>query len=297
MASVSAQERVGSVLDGRFTLERLVGRGAMADVYQATDMMADPALSLNSAQVALKILRQALTREKDALKRFEREAKVQAMIRHRNVAALLGSGITDRGEPYLVVELLRGKSLRTVIKTEGRVSPARAASYTWQALQGLSAVHSRGVLHRDLKPANLMLEPSPGPFERVVLIDFGFAALEGGAKLTQQGHVVGSLTYLAPERLRGEAGDERSDLYAMGVILFELLAGAPPFSGTDDFELIGLHLSEPPPRVADVAPGVVVPPALEDIIARSMDKTLEGRYASALDMAAAVEAASRGIAP
>jgi serine/threonine protein kinase len=294
---VSAHERVGSVLDGRFTLERLVGRGAMADVYQATDLAADPGLSHNSSQVAIKILRHALTRERDALKRFDREAKVQAMIRHRNVAALLGSGVTERGEPYLVVELLRGKSLRTVIKTDGRVSAARASSYIWQALQGLSAVHARGVLHRDLKPANLMLEPSPGPVERVVLIDFGFAALEGGAKLTQQGHVVGSLTYLAPERLRGEAGDERSDLYAMGVILFELLAGAPPYSGTDDFELIGLHLSEPPPRVADVAPGVAVPTGLEAIIARAMAKGLDERYASAHDMAAAIEATTLAIAP
>jgi serine/threonine protein kinase len=286
---VSGNDRVGSVLDGRYTLERMIGKGAMADVYQASVP--------DGAKVAIKIMRQALTRERDALKRFDREAKVQAMLRHRNVAGLLGSGVTDRGEPYLVVELLRGKSLRTVIRTEGRVSAARAASYVWQALQGLSAVHASGVLHRDLKPANLMLEPSPGPVERVVLIDFGFAALEGGAKLTQQGHVVGSLTYLAPERLRGEAGDERSDLYAMGVILFELLAGVPPFAGSDDFELISMHLGDPPPRIADVVPGLTPPRALETIIARAMAKSLDERYASALEMAEAVELASRAIPP
>ncbi len=290
---MSANDRVGSVLDGRYTLERLVGRGAMAEVYQATDVAGSPP----GSQVAIKIMRQALTRERDAVKRFDREAKVQAMIRHRNVAALLGSGITDRGEPYLVVELLRGKSLRTVIKTETRVSPAKASSYIWQALKGLSAVHERQVLHRDLKPANLMLEPSPGPVERVVLIDFGFAALEGGAKLTQQGHVVGSLTYLAPERLRGEAGDERSDLYAMGVILFELLAGVPPFTGSDDFDLISMHLSEPPPRIAEVAPGVEVPRALERIIEHAVAKAAEDRYATALEMAAALEEIAQVVAP
>jgi len=282
-------DRVGTVLGGRYTLQRLIGRGAMADVYQAEDQ--------ETGHVAIKILRQAMTRDADAVKRFDREAQVQAMIRHRNVAALLGSGVTDRGEPFLVVELLRGKSLRTVIKTEGRVGGARAASYVWQSLQGLAAVHARGVLHRDLKPANLMLEPSPGPVERVVLIDFGFAALEGGSKLTQQGHVVGSLTYLAPERLRGEAGDERSDLYAMGVILFELLAGAPPFAGADDFELISMHLSTPAPQVGEIAPGVTVPTPLEEIIDRSMAKHPDERYASAYDMAVAVETASRSIAP
>jgi serine/threonine protein kinase len=295
--AVSAHDRVGSVLDGRFALERLVGRGAMADVYQATDVVGEPGTSPAGSQVAIKILRQALARDAGALKRFEREAQVQAMIRHRNVAALLGSGVTDRGEPYLVVELLRGKSLRTVIKTETRVSAPRATSYIWQALKGLAAVHERQVLHRDLKPANLMLEPSPGPVERVVLIDFGFAALEGGAKLTQQGHVVGSLTYLAPERLRGEAGDERSDLYAMGVILFELLAGVPPFTGSDDFELISMHLSEPPPRFIDAVPGLEVPRPLERIIEHAMAKIPEDRYATALEMAAALEEVAQVVAP
>jgi len=260
----------------------------MADVYAALD-------NTGAGHVAIKILRQSLAREPEALRRFDREVKVQGMIRHRNVAQLLGSGATIAGEPYLVVELLRGKSLRTVLKAEQRVSPARAASYTWQALQGLAAVHKGKVLHRDLKPANLMLEPSPGPVDRVVLIDFGFAALEGSSKLTAQGHVVGSLTYLAPERLRGEAADERSDLYAMGVIFYELLAGRPPFVGADDFELINLHLAEPPPVIEAIAPGVVVPQELEEVLDRALSKESADRYASALEMADAIQAASAAI--
>src|SRR5690606_4225851 len=165
------------------------------------------------------------------------------------------SGITpDGSEPFLALELLRGKTLRGVIKSEGRVAPRRAASYAWQALQGLHAVHEAGVLHRDLKPANIMLEPSPGPIERVVLIDFGFATFEGSAKLTQQGTVVGSLTYIAPERLRGEEPDRRADVYALGIVLFELLAGRPPFVADDDFELIGMHVQDEPPRLAALAP-------------------------------------------
>src|SRR5262249_5595971 len=138
-------------------------------------------------------------------------------------------------------------------------------------------------------------EPSPGPVDRVVLIDFGFAALEGSSKLTAQGHVVGSLTYLAPERLRGELADERSDLYAMGVILYELLAGRPPFVGADDFELINLPLSEPPAALDDVVPGLEVPVELQDVLDRSLAKQAGDRYASATDMADAIEQASRAI--
>jgi serine/threonine-protein kinase len=129
--------------------------------------------------VAVKILRDQLTRDHEAVARFQREAEVQAKIQHRNVAALYGSGVTDAAEPYLVVELLRGHSLRAVLKQQGSVAPARALSYAWQALQGWPRSTPRACCTAT-KPANLMLEPSPGPVERVIVIDFGFAALEGG---------------------------------------------------------------------------------------------------------------------
>ena len=285
-------ERVGEILDGRYRLDKVIGRGAMADVFRAHD-------GETGAAVAVKILRLALslTNENEALRRFEREAHVQGLVRHRNVAALFGSGVTGRGEPYLVVELLRGKSLRTVIKGEGRIAPARAASYAWQALQGLGAVHERGILHRDLKPANLMLEASPGPVDRVILIDFGFATLEGDARLTQQGHVVGSLTYLAPERLRGEQADTRSDIYSLGVIAFELLAGRAPFIGTDDFDLIQRHIEDPPPSLALLMEDHDAAERLDPIIHRALAKAADDRYASALDMAHELELAARRIAP
>ena len=276
-------QRVGQVVDKRFRVEELIGKGAMADVYRALD------LSTHS-YVALKFLKRQLSGDPEAQARFRREGEVQARLRHRNVAALLATGVT-RDQPYLAVELLRGKTLRGVIKSEGKLAPVRAASYAWQALSGLEAVHGAGVLHRDLKPANIMLEPSGGPVDRVVLIDFGFATFDGSTKLTLQGAVVGSLTYIAPERLRGEAPDQRSDLYAIGIILYELLCGAPPFVGADDFELIDRHLNDEPRSICDVDPSL--PDELDQVLWRALAKSQDERYATATEMAADLEAAAQ----
>jgi eukaryotic-like serine/threonine-protein kinase len=281
---VAEDPRLGQIVGDRFRLDRLIGRGAMADVYQALDQQTQGA-------VAIKVLRHTHLTDAVSKARFAREAEVQAKLRHRNIAALLATGVTDRLEPFLAVELLRGKTLRGVIKNEGQIAPVRAASYAWQALSGLSAVHAQGILHRDLKPANIMLEPSPGPVDRVVLIDFGFASFDGGARLTAQGTVVGSLTYIAPERLRGEPADHRSDLYAVGVILFELLTGVPPFRSDDDFELMEMHVHDDAPSVRSLDPSL--PVALEQVIACALQKHQADRYATATAMADALELAAQ----
>ena len=272
-------DRNGQVIGERFRIDALLGRGASADVFRAVDLA-------TSAYVALKILRQEIA-DPSGKERFAREGALQARLRHKNVAALLASGVTNRSEPFLVLELLRGTSLRGVVKKAGRIEPRRATSYAWQALQGLTAVHAAGILHRDLKPANIMLEPSPGPVERVVLIDFGFASMEGNAKLTQQGTVVGSLTYIAPERLRGEPIDQRSDLYAIGTVLYELLAGHPPFRGATDLELVEAQLHAAPARL-----GLGLPPIFDDIMATALAKHQDERFANAAAMAEALERAA-----
>jgi serine/threonine protein kinase len=290
------RDRIGSVIDGRYRIDRLIGRGAMAEVFRATQL-ADAAAAPGSAgrAVAVKIISQQVSTNPNARERFAREAHVQAMIRHRNVAALLGSGFTAEREPYLALELLRGRSLRSVLKAEGAVAPRRAASYVWQALQGLAAVHAAGVLHRDLKPANIMIEPISGGGDRLTLIDFGFASLDGSAKLTQQGTVVGSLTYMAPERLRGDTPDERADLYSLGIVLFELLTGVPPYAADDDLDLIDMHLNGPMPRLYDPLAGISQP--LVEVVRTALGKQADERYASALEMAQALEEAAPSLAP
>ena len=274
----------GDVIMGRYSILRPLGVGSMAEVFAAYD-------TKREREVALKLIRRNLARDPETIRRLEREAKVQRMIRHRNVAKLYGGGVTEKNEPYLVVELLAGRSLRDILKMEGMVEWPRATGYAWQALQGLEAIHAVGVMHRDLKPANLMLQPDAGPIERVVLIDFGFAALEGGGRLTAQGHVVGSLAYLPPERLMGEPGDERSDIYALGVVLYELVAGRRPFVAPDDIDLINMHLEMPPVRPNILTPDAMIPPQMEAIILQSLAKDPADRPHTAAAMADALAAA------
>jgi eukaryotic-like serine/threonine-protein kinase len=271
----------GQVIDGRYTIIKLIGRGAMADVFEARD-------SATQEKVAIKILRDVMSQDPDAVARFEREAQVQQRIRHPNVAVMYGAGMHG-SSPYLALELLGGRSLLNVLKHEKQVPLMRAVAYGWQALQGLAATHAAGVLHRDLKPANLMLRPNGDGTERVVLIDFGFASLEGAAGITRQGFVVGSLTYMAPERLRSEPVDARADLYGLAVVLYELLAGIPPFRNDDDTTLIGEILEDAPPPLTQLVPEV--PEAVDRVIAKALAKYPSERAASADEMAAELAAA------
>ena len=278
----------GTCIDGRFVIVRYIGHGATSDVYEAQDQR-------SGLHVAVKIMNHSRLRDPEAQARFHREAEVQEMIDHDNVARLHGDGVTAANQPYLVVELFSGRCLRTVLNEVTRVHPLHAASYTWQALTGLSACHAAGVRHRDLKPDNMMLKPSPGPVERVALIDFGFASLQGGARLTREGFVVGSLSYIAPERLRGMAGDERSDIYGLGIVFYELLTGRPPFQAESELALARKHIEEQPAALARAVPGLSIPPQLEAVVFHALEKNPAARPQSALAITTALEEAAQHV--
>jgi serine/threonine-protein kinase len=271
--------RAGDVIAERYEVVRLIGRGAMADVFEAGDRSA-------KRLVALKLLRTGLALDPEVRARFTHEARTQAAVRHRNVAVLHDAGF-DGSRPFLAMELLGGRSMAHLLHHETRVEGLRAAVYAYQTLQGLAATHAVGVVHRDLKPGNLMLEPSTGRFERVVLIDFGFAALGASTGLTRQGVVVGSPSYMAPERLRGEPIDARADLYSVGVMLYELLTGRCPFVG-DPADILAMHLTDtpaPPSTLTEVSP------AMDQIILRALAKDPGERAPSAQAMADELEQA------
>jgi serine/threonine-protein kinase len=279
----------GDLVDGRYQVIRQLGTGAVAVVYEAIDRASGDC-------VALKIVRGSVARDRETLARLELEVEVQRRIEHPNVARILGSGTTAERAPYLVVELLRGRTLREAIHCRPRPDAARAVAWAGQILAGLDATHAAAVLHRDLKPANVILVPSGGAIERVVLIDFGFAALAGkGRRLTMIGEVVGSMAYVAPERLNGDVGDPRSDLYGVGVILYELLAGRRPFVPTDELDLVAMQLEADPPSLRAVAPddaAAAIAPAVEEVVMRALAKRPDQRFASAAAMAEALARAA-----
>lgn len=278
------QRMIGKTVAGRYSLVRLLGDGGMGAVYKAED-------NILRRFVALKLLHPAAAANPAAVERFLREAQAAASIGHPNIIDILDFGQSD-GKPYLVMEYLRGRSLADALATDGPFSVRQACAVATHALAGLQAAHDRGILHRDLKPANLMLAARFGDRTFVKLLDFGFAALLGeGApqdrSLTPARTLVGTPAYAAPERLRGDdRRDPRTDLYGLGVVLFEMLAGVRPFDASTFSELARKVQNDPPPSLRLYRPDA--PEALERVIAKALAKRPEERFADAESFAAAL---------
>jgi serine/threonine-protein kinase len=267
---------------GRYEIVAPLGRGGMARVMRAKDLVL-------GREVALKLLDSKAS--PDLAHRFEREARAIARLDHPGCVRIL-----DCGPRYIVMEALAGQTLAAALD-KGPFEEARARRVARAVLAALAHAHARGVLHRDVKPANVMLAGArprvtdrPGPAswpERVVLIDFGLACLDDEARTTAVGSCFGSPSYLAPERLLGRPFDARADLYAVGVMLYEMLAGARPFAGATPEETMQLALRRPPRPLRalrrDLSPG------LEAVVLRALAKDPRKRFADAEDMLAALE--------
>ncbi|MWA05235.1 protein kinase [Actinomadura sp. LD22] len=265
----------GTELGGRYRLEGLIGRGGMGEVWRAVDTRL-------RRPVAVKALPAELADVPGAMERFEREAEATAALQHPGIMVVFDVGRTEDGLAYLVMELLEGEDLRTVMRRRpGGLPIAEAAGLAVQIADALAAAHSRGIVHRDIKPANLFVLADG----RLKLCDFGIAGLADAAtRLTQDGGSVGTPLYMAPEQYRGEAADFRSDLYAFGCVLHEMLTGGPPFrSGSGMPGLMYAHLNEPPPRVSAVRADV--PPYLERLVLDLLAKDVDRRPASAAAVA------------
>jgi serine/threonine protein kinase len=297
-----AASLVGLVIGGRYLIERLLGEGGMGAVYQAehTHMR---------KRFAVKVLHPEMSRLPEVVARFEREAMAAAHIEHPNVAAATDFGKLDDGSFFLVLEYVEGKSLRDAL-AEGRIELGRAIHVTRQIASALARAHALGIVHRDLKPENVMLVAREGDENVVKVLDFGIAKVpvgdlfgdhkSPGQALTQLGMVYGTPEYMAPEQALGQAIDARADLYALGVMLFEMLTGVRPFDHDSKVTLLGMHVTAPIPRLSDKLAETSFPPEIESIVATLLAKEARARFADAkalidaLDVAGA-ELTARGI--
>ena len=241
-----AAELIDQVVLERYLIEAQIGRGAMGTVYRGSDIRTHRA-------VAIKVLHPHLCDEPTMLARFRREARVAARLSHENVVTVLDVG-AHHDMQVMVLELAPGPTLRDIME-EGPVPDARAHRLIAAILRGLEHAHGTGLIHRDLKPENVIVEPLPDGSERPRIVDFGIAALAdpddslGGGKLTGTGVVIGTPMYMAPEQAMGESIDQRIDLFSLGVTMYEMLAGKPPFSGSVN-EIVLANVHKDPPRIA-----------------------------------------------
>ena len=236
------------MIDGQWQLVTRIGRGATGEIWRAVSYTAS-----GGEPVALKLLRADLASDAEMVERFEREIETGKRIDHPNAVRIVGGGCSPRGERYLVMEEIRGRPLSTVAATEAPLDPRRVADIGRQIARGLGAAHDVGVIHRDLKPENVLVARRPGGEERVVVFDFGLSFAERGepmsSRLTAQEFRIGTPGYMAPEYIAGGAVEPRSDLYALGVVLYELAAAQMPFDGPPP-KIFRAQLTQDPPPLA-----------------------------------------------
>jgi serine/threonine-protein kinase len=296
---MSSASLIGRTLGGRFRIIGFIGEGAMASVYRAVQVQ-------EPRDVAVKVMHPHLTGDPTFVGRFRREAKAAAQIQHPNTVQIVDFGVDDR-VLYIAMELLGGQDLFETLVVERRLGERRAVRILIQICDALIAAHEKGIVHRDLKPENIMLLP-PDPrdptVERVKVLDFGIAKIlerdaappsDGGepnsmanSVLTTVGMVVGTPAYMSPEQCRGETIDARSDIYACGILLYQLVAGRLPFAGDNAMDLAVKHVRNEPPPIHTVIP--TVNRDLERVILTSLGKWPAQRQASAIELKAQLEA-------
>lgn len=296
-AADKAQERarafIGTVVSGRYRIVDLIATGGMGAVYLGEHV-------LMHKRIAVKILHPEVDDQPEIVARFEREAVVGAHVRHPNIAHATDFGKLDDGAYFLVLDYIEGRNLGDLIR-EGPIAAPRVVRIAKQVAGALTAAHALGIVHRDMKPRNIMLDANMVPH----LIDFGFAKMSAdklpltasrgearpASRLTGVGVIFGTINYLAPESAHGmDAVDERADLYALGVMMYEMLAGKHPFDSTDPVEMFNHHRMTTPPPFSVRAPGVTVPPELDKVVRKLLEKDPYDRYQTAQDLVDALEA-------
>jgi eukaryotic-like serine/threonine-protein kinase len=272
---------IGELFDGRYRLERRIGAGGMADVYLAEDE------SLNR-RVAIKILADRYTQDGGFVERFRREATAAAGLNHPNIVSIYDRGEAE-GTYYIAMEYIEGPTLKEEITARAPLPEAEAIGYAQQALQALEFAHRRGVIHRDIKPHNMMVTPDG----LLKVTDFGIARAANQVEMTEVGSIVGTAQYLSPEQARGQNVGPQSDIYSLGVVLYELLTGEVPFTGSSAVEIAMKQVNEQPAPPS--SKNRLISPAVEQVVMRALAKDPALRFRSAREMADELERVRRGL--
>ncbi|NOT07193.1 MAG: serine/threonine protein kinase, partial [Gemmatimonadales bacterium] len=273
---------VGQLIGERYQVERRLGMGGMGEVYLARHL-------LMGRLSALKVIGAELSKDPDAVARFNREATNASRIAHPNVCAVYDFGLTPDGLVFLAMEYVEGPTLNDLL-SDGPMPVARAAALVAECAAGLQAAHDLGIVHRDLKPDNIMVAAGTG---RVKLVDFGIAkAAEDstGQRVTKTGFVVGTPEYMSPEQLAGDPLDGRSDQYSLALVFYRLVTGRLPFEGTSLQETLVKRLTDPPKPLAQAHPAAHFPSGLQDVMDRALARQPAERFATVRDFAGAVTA-------
>jgi eukaryotic-like serine/threonine-protein kinase len=283
MDTTLARPPIGHLIDGRYRVESLIARGGMATVYLGTDTRLD-------RTVALKIMHAELANDEDFVRRFVVEARAVARLSHPNVVTVFDQG-TDGRTLYLAMEHVPGRTLRDLLNERGRLGPREALDIMDGVLAGLAAAHDAGIAHRDVKPENVLLTDAMV----VKVADFGLARLLAGVSQTKSGMIIGTAAYLAPEQVAGQTADARTDVYAAGVMLFELLTGKQPHTGDTPLAVAYKHVNEVVPPPSSVVPGL--PSALDTLVALATSRDPELRPGDAGQFLSAVTGVRHGLPP
>ncbi|HEV7888906.1 MAG TPA: protein kinase [Acidimicrobiales bacterium] len=269
------------ILAGRYRLVAPIARGGMAEVWEGHD-------EVLARAVAVKVLHPHLAAEAGFSERFRREAVSAAKMAHPNIVNTFDAG-TDGDTAFIVMELVRGRTLRQAMEGDGNLAPATAVSIAMDVADALDCAHRNGLVHRDVKPANILLAETPDASTRIKVADFGIAKLEAEAgDLTQTGAVIGTAKYLSPEQVEGRTPDARSDLYSLGVVLYEMLCGRPPFTAETELATALQHVRGEPLPPRRLVAGI--PRPLEAVVLRAMAKEPAERYQSAAELRGALAA-------
>ena len=268
---------IGKKLDGRYLIESLIGVGGMANVYKGRDVRTNNA-------IAVKVLKEEFLGNEELVRRFKNESKAISILDHPNIVKVYDVSVTDQLQ-YIVMEYIDGITLKEYLKQRGgALTWKEVVHFATQVLGALDHAHSKGIVHRDVKPQNIMLQADGS----IKMMDFGIARFSRAQSQTVSDKAIGSVHYISPEQAKGDRTDARTDIYSVGVMLYEMLSGSLPFDGSGTVSIAIMQISEKPKPLAQVAPNV--PEGLRQITEKAMEKDPADRYQSAAEMLEAIQA-------